>query len=123
MYKISNKDLIRGREFRFYDNYTTMRRLLWRVKCITNQCEEGYPPSLFPYDDALDEIFPDEHRVDMYKRAIAYRNACESLVTDLIGYDENVIDDVQALYEKFAIEVDRAGKYYSRAGKIADDEV
>ena len=123
VHKISSMDPIRGREFKFYDNYTTMRRLLWKVKCTTNQCEEGYPPSLFPYDDALGEIFPDENRVDMYKRAVAYRNACEGLVSDLIGYDESTMYDVHALYEKFAVEVERAAKYYSRAGKVADDEV
>ncbi|MBR2970061.1 MAG: hypothetical protein IKC49_03300, partial [Clostridia bacterium] len=122
-YNLGAAKPLRKREFKFYDNYTTMRRLLWRVKCITNRCEEGSNNRLFPYDDVLNEVFPDEERVDLYERAVEYLKSCVRLANDLQGFDEVTLQDVEILRNRFDVEVSRAKDYYERTHKIDESEL
>lgn len=118
--EISNNDLNR-RIIGFYQHFVIMRRLIWKMKCINEKLDLGLKQS-FAYDDILQEIFPDEGTVDLYKRSCTYYKSCDALLEHADEMDVRFVKDIEDITERFATVINTANKYY-RDSHLLDVEV
>ncbi len=116
--KMSNENDLYKRVIGFYSHFVTMRRLLWRMKCINNNFEQGNR-STFAYEDIANEVFAEGEVVDLYERSCAYYKSCDSLLEDANNLDPRLLHDIQDVTDRFATVITIANKYY-RASHLLD---
>lgn len=117
--KISDTNVVYGRLIAFYQHYVTMRRLLWKIKCINSNLDSG-SWTTFAYEDHFREFSKGSDQVDLYQLACDYYKSCFTLLDTLNNVDPMFIQDVGEITGRFEAVIEGANKHY-RASHLVDD--